>query len=227
VITFVSFIVLFVFISLFVSFILRTRKLIDLIKGNKQSKGEPKASVVLSIIAAVLLLGGYGTALYVKGMGVMMAMLPVIAVVVIGTYLLFTQLSVFIIRRLKRRKGIFWRKTNMLLFSDLSFRMKDNARTFFMVAIISTVAFSAIGTLYGFQSYITKGMKNLSPFTFIYNEYPDDDEAEINADLDFIEKTLTEHNVQAKSAHAPMSRYEQGEGNVLIVNESAYNTFAS
>src|SRR5699024_8501872 len=44
VITFLSFIFLFFCISLFVSFILRTRKLADLIKGDKQSKGEPKAS---------------------------------------------------------------------------------------------------------------------------------------------------------------------------------------
>ncbi len=44
----------------------------------------------------------------------------------------------------------------MLLFFDLSFRMKDTPRTFFMVAIISTVAFSAISALYGFQSYSTR-----------------------------------------------------------------------
>src|SRR5699024_12065503 len=83
-------------------------------------------------------------------------MFQVIILVTIVTYIIFTQLIVYVIRRLKGSKGIFWRKTNMVLFSDLSFRMKDNARTFFMVAIISTVAFSAIGSLYGFQSYLTK-----------------------------------------------------------------------
>src|SRR5699024_7347159 len=167
-VTFVSFIVLFFCISLVVSFILRTEKLIDLIKGGQQPKGEPKASKLLGLLAAVLLLAGYGTALYVRGMQVVLAMLPVIAVVVVGTYLLFPQLSVAIIHRLKRSKPFFWRKTNMLLFSDLSFRMKDNARTFFMVTIISTVAFSAIGSLYGFQSYITRGLGNVSPYTFSY-----------------------------------------------------------
>src|SRR5699024_6216828 len=38
-VTFVSFLVLFFFISVFVSFILRTNKLIDLIKDDKRSKG--------------------------------------------------------------------------------------------------------------------------------------------------------------------------------------------
>ena len=102
------------------------------------------------------------------------AMVPVIVVVMIGTYLLFTQLSVYIIRRLKRNKRIFWRKTNMLLFSDLSFRMKDNARTFFLVAMISTGCFSAIGTLYGFQSYLTKGIAEMNRYTFTYSPWGDD-----------------------------------------------------
>src|SRR5690606_40155261 len=77
IITFVSFIVLFLCISFFVSVVLRTKKLTDLIKGNKKWKGEPKASFALGIIAALLLLAGYGVALYVKGMEVLFAMVPV------------------------------------------------------------------------------------------------------------------------------------------------------
>ncbi|MCY9219276.1 ABC transporter permease, partial [Bacillus licheniformis] len=138
IVTFISFNGLFLFISFLVSFVLRSEKLIVLLKGNKISKGEPKASALLTLVAAVLLAGGYYTALIVKEGGVLVAMVPVTIVVIIGTYLLFTQLSVYVIRRLKKRETLFWRKTNMILFSDLSYRMKDNARTFFMVALIST-----------------------------------------------------------------------------------------
>ena len=131
VLTFVSFIVLFFCISVFVAFILRTKKVAELLKGDKKSKGEPKTSTFLVILAAILLIAGYGTALYVKGANVILAMVPVVVVVIVGTYLFFTQLSVYAIRRIKSKAVIFWRKTNMLLFSDLAFRMKDNARTFF------------------------------------------------------------------------------------------------
>lgn len=228
IVTFISFIVLFLFISLFVSFILRTRKLIDLIKADKQSKGEPKASRVLAIAAAILLIGGYAVALYVKGMYVLFAMIPVIIVVIIGTYLLFTQLSVYIIRRLKRNKGIFWRKTNMLLFSDLSFRMKDNARTFFMVAIISTVAFSAIGSLFGFQSYLTSGMKEANPFTYTYTAYQDDPNEQLKEDVQYVTKVLREEGVKADSEKIDL-QYFQGpdDREVLIVKASGYNRFAA
>src|SRR5699024_1592895 len=153
----ISFILLFLVISFFVTFILRSKKLAELIKADQQPKKEPKASILLTVFAVLLLVGGYIVALLVEGVAVIVAIVPVIIVVTIGTYFLFTQLSVLVIHFLKKRKSVFWKKTNMILFSDLSFRMKDNARTFFMVAIISTVAFSAIGTLFGFQSYLTGG----------------------------------------------------------------------
>ncbi len=229
VVTFGSFMLLFFFISVFVSFILRTNKLTDLVKGDKQSKGEPKASVFLSVVAALLLLIGYGTAIYVEGVGVVYAMIPVILVVTLGTYLLFTQLSVFFIRRVKNNTSIFWRKTNMLLFSDLSFRMKDNARTFFMVAIISTVAFSAIGSLYGFQSYLTKGVKEMNPFTVTYSPWLDDSKEIIENDIKKINAILEEENVEAKMEDMELTYYEMPEQDrqVLITKASDYNRFAA
>jgi len=229
IITFVSFIVLFLFISLFVSFILRTRKLIDLIKADKQSKGEPKSSVILAIIAAILLAAGYATALYVEGQGVLLAMLPVIIIVIIGTYLLFTQLSVYVIRQLKGNKRFFWRKTNMVLFSDLSFRMKDNARTFFMVAIISTVAFSAIGSLYGLQSFLTKEVKEMNPYTFTYSNYESDDSL-IQEHTRTVEETLNKYDIQTETASEELNYFEvenSGRPEVLISKESEYNRFAA
>lgn len=221
VLTFVSFIVLFFFISVFVSFVLRSGKLIDLLKGDKKSKGEPKANIVLTLLAALLLGGGYAIALVVKGMLVVAAMLPVIIMVILGTYLLFTQLSVFVIRRLKNRESFSWRHTNMILFSDLSYRMKDNARTFFLVAIISTVAFSAIGTLYGFQTFLSAGIEKANPNTFTYygDEQEEQDVARINA-------TLQEEQIKANKAHAELRYYEAAGNSVLILKQSDYNRFA-
>ncbi|WP_240377714.1 ABC transporter permease [Bacillus piscicola] len=226
VLTFVSFMILFICISFFVSFILRTRKLIDLIKADKQSKGEPKASVLLSVIAAILLLAGYGIAIYVKGMMVVIAMLPVVIMVTIGTYLLFTQISVSVIRRLKNNKGIFWRNTNMVLFADLSYRMKDNARTFFMVAIISTVAFSAIGTLYGFHSFLTKGLTEGHPFSFTYTVSEDEKDEKFEKDIGVIEEALKKHDIAAASGTVDLAYFKQGDGEVLITKASAYNQLA-
>ncbi|ALC83047.1 MULTISPECIES: ABC transporter permease [Bacillus] len=222
--TLASFIVLFLFISFFVSFVLRSRKLINLIKGDKKSKGEPKASIFLTILAVLLLASGYCLALMTKGVQVFNVMLPVVIVVILGTYLLFTQLSVFVIRRLKKKDTVFWRKTNMLLFSDLSFRMKDNARTFFMVAIISTVAFSAIGTLYGLHSLLTGSTKNFNAYTFSYTSQEDNTEEE--KDVAFINETLNNKHIETEKMETILGYFDMNGQEQLIARQSDYNQFA-
>lgn len=219
--TFVSFIVLFFFISLFVSYLLRSRKLIDLIKGDKKSKGEPRANLFLTIVGALLLGVGYTIALIAEGTLVIVVMLPVVVVVIIGTYLLFTQVSVFVVRRLKNRETLFWHKTNMILFSDLSYRMKDNARTFFLVAVISTVAFSAIGTLFGLQAFLTSAIKGSSSNTFNY--YGGDNE---KSEVALINKTLQEEQIEADEAHAVLRYFKIGDRRLLIIKHSDFNRFA-
>src|SRR5690625_7546001 len=66
IVTLGSFIVLFLVISFFVTFILRSKKLSELIKANQQPKTEPKASMLLTIFAVLLLAAGYITAVLVE-----------------------------------------------------------------------------------------------------------------------------------------------------------------
>src|SRR5699024_11213347 len=175
----------------------------------------------LTLLAVLLLGSGYAIALFIKGPAVVFAMFPVIGLVVVGTYLLFTQISVYVVRKLKSRRALFWKKTNMLLFSDLSHRMKDNARAFFMVAIISTVAFSAIGTLVGFNSLLTKGLKDANPISFTYLYDDDDDEM---PDVDAI---LKKHDIEYDEADVRLSNIDQNGVEKLIVTPDVYNELAN
>ncbi|KZZ83475.1 FtsX-like permease family protein [Bacillus sp. SJS] len=174
ILTFTAFTVLFFVISSFTAAVLKGNKLIDLLTGTEKPRPEPKASRIRTVLAAVLLLGGYAAAIAVKGVMVVSAMIPVTIVVVIGTYFLFTQASVWIISKLKTNERIYLNRTNIVTFSDLSFRMKDNARMFFIVSIVSTVAFAAIGTLVGFRAMMTNSVELQEPYTFVYQAAPND-----------------------------------------------------
>lgn len=96
ILTFMSFLILFFFISVFVTVVLRTNKLIKLIKSDQIGKSEPKASKWLTLLAILLLGSGYFIALKVEGLQVVAALFPVTVLVIIGTYLLFTQLSILL-----------------------------------------------------------------------------------------------------------------------------------
>src|SRR5690625_1396866 len=227
VLTFSSFIILFLIISIFVTFILRTNKLVKLLKSDEAGKREPKSSIIYVLLAVLLLGSGYTVALTVKGTSVVLALVPVVILVIIATYLLFTQLSVFVIRKLKENKRLFWRKTNMLLFSDLSFRMKDNARTFFMVTIISTVAFSAIGTLFGFHSFLTNGVIDANPTSFAYT-VGDNSDNEVNEITERVDSILKEKDIQFERASIKMTYFNQAGSKkpVLITTDEKYNLYA-
>ncbi len=164
-ITLISFLLLFLVISVLVQFMIPKAKLQDLLKADESGKGELKVSIVKSLLGFILLATGYFIALKVTGVQVIAAMLPVIVIVIIGTYFFFNQFTVFMVQRLKKNQKLFWKKTNLVVFSDLSFRMKDNARSFFFVSIVSTVAFAAIGTLYGFKAMTTQ-VFDLDPYEY-------------------------------------------------------------
>ncbi|TCJ01301.1 FtsX-like permease family protein [Cytobacillus praedii] len=147
IITISAFLILFFCISLFTAVLVRVNKLIDLFQAGEKPKKEPKTSVFLSMVSAVLLLVSYYLAATATVYTLLFRMLPVIGMTIIGTYFFYTQLSVFITKLLQKNRLLFWKKTNMITISSLAYRLKDNARMFFLVTIVSTVAFCAVGTL--------------------------------------------------------------------------------
>ncbi|MGE7897940.1 FtsX-like permease family protein, partial [Bacillus paramycoides] len=175
-ITFGAFFLLFLFISLFTSRLVNVEQLVELIKAEEKPKPEPKASFWLSLFALICMGLGYTAvfhsvnAIDYKDLNYVLFMMATgVSFVVLGTYFLFTQLSVYVLRVLKKRENIFFKKTNILTISDLVYQLKDNAKMFFMVTIISAVSFTAVGTCMGLGNSSMAESDN--PFAFSYQSY--------------------------------------------------------
>jgi ABC-type transport system, involved in lipoprotein release, permease component len=167
IITIGLFTLLFIVASTFVFAKINRQNLINYVKQDKKRE-VPKISSPKAIFGMVAIVSGYILALRAEGMTVMLVMLPTIILVIIGTYLLLTQFLAWTANRAIKNKKYFWSKTNMIFFSDLVHRLKDNAKMYFFIAIMSTVAFCAIGTLLSFQQMLTKGIQAAFPYDFIY-----------------------------------------------------------
>jgi putative ABC transport system permease protein len=226
--TFAAFMVLFMVISLFTVVMLRSSGLIELLKSSDKPKPEPKSSSFLSALAVVLLAAGYGIALAVRGLMVVTALIPVTVIVIIGTYFLFTQLSVFLVRLGKGKRSLFWSRTNLLLFSDLAYRMKDNARIFFIVAILSTVAFCAIGSLVGFKSMYVGILTSENPFAFQYHSEPDNARETEEQHVRRIREVLDEEGVVYEHlvGEIKQAALAGSDKTVKVIGVSQYNAFA-
>lgn len=217
-ITIASFTLLFLSISFFIQFRLPKLSLQTLLKAGDLGKGSLKGSFVKGMLAILLIGAGYGIALLVPGQMVPIVMIPVIFLVVVGTRFLFNQLSVWSIEKLKNNQKIFWKKTNMVVFSDLAFRMKDNARSFFLVSIISTVAFAAIGTLYSFQQMVLEST-NAMPYEFQLSG----EEGETAPILTGFSTLLEQKGIQTERGDY---KIYTDQNQVSFIKESEYNRLA-
>jgi putative ABC transport system permease protein len=147
------FLLLFFLISQFILFFINSEETVALLKGSKTPKREPKPSIVLSLIALAFLGTGYGMAL--KAKIDMTSAVVILLATVIGTYFFFSQLSVWVLKLLKKNKRLYLKGFNLLSISDLMYRIKDNARLFFIVSIVSAVAFTATGVLTVLKSAVS------------------------------------------------------------------------
>ncbi|MGO3732658.1 MAG: ABC transporter permease [Vagococcus sp.] len=226
IVTVVSFTLLFLLISFFIQFKIPKMDVQELLKSGELGKGIVQVSLIKSIVGLMLIGLGYTISLSVHGMTVVMVMFPVIVIVIVGTKLLFNQLSVFFVNRLQRNQRLFWKKTNMLVFSDLGFRMKDNARSFFLVSVITTVAFSAIGTLIGFRELSLEGTDSF-PYDFYYQP-SDDSKKNESAMLTKMNLEIDTHKLETNQATLHVLDVKDDKTNDLykIIKVSDYNRIA-
>ncbi|MED0939549.1 ABC transporter permease [Bacillus mobilis] len=217
--TVITFLFLFLIVSLFTFKMIKVTELVELIRAEEKPKPEPKSSVLLSLLSLISIAFGYilvfrfvpSHSFILLGTGVLL--------VIIGTYFLYTQCSVYILYLAKRSESFFLKRTNILTFSELIYRMKDNATMFFIVSIVSAVAFTAIGTTAALGNKELVRMTN--PYTFLYIA-PEKDNM-IDKHLSIIKKHLSDANIPYRMASS-LNKYT--ESNVNVMKLSEYNGLA-
>ncbi|MBV7508744.1 ABC transporter permease [Bacillus sp. sid0103] len=196
-----AFLILFLSISLFTTILVRVNKLIDLFQAGEKPKKEPKVSILLSLLSAVLLSVSYYLAATATLLTLLVRILPVIGMTIIGTYFFYTQLSVWVTKILQKNRILFWKKTNLVTISSLAYRLKDNARMFFMVTIVSTVAFCAVGTLAS-MNVMNKQLDKEYPAEISY--LAKDDQPVHQQNLSQIKAELKEKNINYTTNEVPI-----------------------
>ncbi|SFK14389.1 MULTISPECIES: FtsX-like permease family protein [unclassified Bacillus (in: firmicutes)] len=178
--TVATFLILFTIVSIFTPALIRTQKIVHLLRGGIRGKKERSPSVIISIFSLLCLFSGYIFAAYpqsyitekslTNGIGLLI-ILAIIPLVTIGTYFLFSQASFLFIWILKKRRRFYMKKTNMLWISDLASRVRININMLFVVTMLSVITFTTITTLYAFNKYTKASILEAFPFPFTYVSY--------------------------------------------------------
>ncbi|MDR4433116.1 ABC transporter permease [Bacillus tequilensis] len=131
---------------------IRKLEIIELIKSAQKPKSLPAYSKWLAVLSVLCLGGGYYLAASANAIDMVFRVFPILILVLIGTYFFFTQSSVAFFRMLYRKKHSFYKGTNIIVRSNMIFRLKDHARMLFLTSIITAVILTATGVIYMFYS---------------------------------------------------------------------------
>ncbi|WP_255222999.1 ABC transporter permease [Paenibacillus sp. 7541] len=171
-------------------------KLIELFRAEQEGEQEPRASVVSAAAAVALLVIGYGFGLRnFENNEQILTNLGVMTVgIIAGTFLLFTSLIIFLLKYAKRQKHRYYKGMNLIIISNLVYRMKGNARTLSVITILSAVALCAFS--FGFSTYYgyEQTARVTAPFSFMHIAQDD----EVNRKIEEIVRGDEVHPVKAK-----------------------------
>ncbi|PEB51579.1 ABC transporter permease [Bacillus pseudomycoides] len=174
-ITFITYTSVFFVLSFVSALRIWNIKVIRLLKEFRMDKREAKISKWLCLFGFFCLVIGYSLALQTTMLTMGLYFIPVVILISVGTYFSFTHGATQILEMIKRNKKIMYTYPYLFIVNQLSYRMKENGRFFFLLSMATTVVVTVTGTVFlyfsgmeemwrggGAQSfsYIEKGVKS-------------------------------------------------------------------
>lgn len=112
----------------------------DLFQSARQGEKQPKRLWPSTLIGLATLGGGYYLAFNFRlNSNFLLDFFGAVALVIIGTYCLFTSGIVTILRQLKKNPKHYYRKNNFVTVSGMLYRMRKNAASLSNICIFSTM----------------------------------------------------------------------------------------
>ncbi|WP_099159114.1 ABC transporter permease [Virgibacillus ndiopensis] len=148
-------------------------KLIELFHAEKKGEQVPTTSLVSTIIGVILLTLSYFLILRpfpddLNGSYIMKNYGLALVTLVIGTSLFFRSVTVYLLKLSQKNKSRYYRGTNLIETSQLLYRIKGNARTFTIIALLSAATISFFGATYSGYYGNEKSSTEDVPFSYAH-----------------------------------------------------------
>ena len=132
-----------------------------LLLGARVQQKPPRASWILVLLGLICVGAAYDMALQYS-FAILITMIPIIGLTIIGTYFLFSQCSVMILKRL-RQPGISGAR--LLIVARLAHRMRDYARMLTVVTVLNAIVLTGMGAVFGVLNLIQTQATLIEPFS--------------------------------------------------------------
>lgn len=112
----------------------------QLLRGGQAGEKEPRARWLLALLGLAFLGSGYALALLCsQPVTALLMFFPAAALVVLGTYCLFTWGSVALVKLLRKNKAYYYQPNHFICVSGMMYRMKQNGVGLANICILCTM----------------------------------------------------------------------------------------
>lgn len=218
--TVIVFFIIFLVTSLMGYRVIYRFKLIDLFHAEKKGEEVPKVRIVTVILGVLALAAAYAIALQDlmdsqvwRVLGVATPIV-IIALTVVGSYLLFHSVLVYVLSALKRNLRWAWKGLHMMTASQLLYRIRGNAKTLTIITVLSATTITSGGAVFGVYYNAEKNVQMYTPYTFMWE-----------GDKQTIDPAIieTEVSFNSKLIRVPLDTYEV---EYTVIDETTYQTLA-
>ena len=136
----------------------------ELLSSSKAGEREPKVRWALTVIGVVSLALGYLMAVRIKDpVTAMLLFFVAVMLVIIGTYCLFTSISIAVLKGLKKNKRYYYKPNHFTVVSGMLYRMKQNAVGLANICILSTMVLVTVSTTVCLYAGVDSMMEDVCP----------------------------------------------------------------
>ena len=224
--TIVVFLSQFIIISISSVVFIRKKEIIQLLKGVGNQGEVATFKKGNALLGLGLLFVAYSLVIFsVFHMNILVSLL-IILIAFIGTYFFYTDSILYILDIIRRKQSLYWHSFRLIAFAEVSIKIRENARMFFVVTIVSTIAFLSVGVVTSFTSF-TAQYRELNPVSIFYasdwdNPFEEAHIMKLSQELqsEGLSYELVRFNVKkqtSSSLHEPVNVIKESEVNSLAV----------
>lgn len=201
---------------------------INLINSSKKEEKTPKVGpglYLLAIVSLVILGYGYYKSLDIRT-GNIFSVVPVIIIIIIGTYGLFKSVLPVIINLVMKNKNILFNGDNIIAINNINYRLNKSYKTYAIISIIITTTISTLGAAVAFKSVQENAQAQRNVYTVsIASSYKNEINKEhIDNIIKETNKIKYEVNPKLLVLENPNSRYIDDKQHVIMKYSDFENT---
>ena len=185
---------------------------VELLASAGTGEKEPKIKWILLLIGLATLGTGYFIALTVETpLQAIPDFFKAVVLVIVGTYALFLAGSIALLKLLRKNKGFYYRRKNMIAVSDLLYRMKQNAIGLASIAILATGVIVMMSTTVCLYTGTEETIKKYF----------------LNGDADIFMRTVCRHSEQKEDGKWETTHFQLPEEEIRQLTEKTVKEFGS